>query len=98
MVTKMLKSRQKSIVDMIKDKNLIPAQFKFQPETNDFYLIELNESDFYFKTNQDGFHMRPGLNNKLDSSANAGGFGATLVYFEKWLTAIAQEMEIGNPW
>jgi len=94
----MLKSRQKMIVDLIKAKNLLPSQFNFHPETNDYYLIGLKGTDLFFKTDGGGFTMRPGLNGKLESSANAGGFGPNLTYFEKWVDAIYKEIEIGDPW
>lgn len=94
----MLKSRQKMIVDIIKAKNLLPTQFTFHPDTNDYYMVVLKETDLYFKTSESGFKMRPGMNGKFESSGNVGGFVANLPYFQKWMDAIAQEIEIGDPW
>lgn len=98
MNTTMLRIRQKEIVDIIKSKNLSIRKFEFTPDSNDFYSIKLKESDLYFRTDKDGFVMKPGLENKLAYSANAGGFTPTLQYLSKWLDTIVIELEIGNPW
>lgn len=96
--TVMLRSRQKEITDLIKSKGLKLKEFEFQPETNDYFKLKFKNTDLYFRTDKDGFVMRPGPNKSISHSANAGGWIPNLPVLGVWLDTIVTEIEIGDPW
>ncbi|NEU10100.1 hypothetical protein GZH53_17380 [Flavihumibacter sp. R14] len=98
METVMLRSRQKEITDLIKLKGLKLKQFDFQPVTNNFFKLTFRDTDLYFRTDKDGFVMRPGPDKVISHSANVGGWKPNLPYLEIWLDTIVTELEIGDPW
>ncbi len=94
----MLKSRQKEITNVIKEKGFKPKEFEFTPDTNSFFTLAWKGSAFYFTTSSDGYKMSPGLKSKIVEVANVGGWEANLHQMGHWLDCVLKEKESGDPW
>lgn len=94
----MLKSRQKEITKVIKEKGFKLNEFEFTPSTNIFFTVKWKGSGFYFKTTTDGYAMSPGIKGKINEAANVGGWDANLHQMGHWLDCVLKEKEVGDPW
>lgn len=96
---KMLPVRQKEIVDKIKSLGFKLKDFKFNPATNDTFVINyLPITDFYISIQSKGYVFKPAQNGILSASGEAATWDTGLKWLDYWLRALKENIEIGNPW
>jgi hypothetical protein len=107
---RLLKSQKNQLFDIIEEKGLSPAQFKFEEIVDDsgFILVkkthlQYDESEFYFI-----FDLDKRFNSRLvqyspaetiiETETSCENWNEQLYYFRKWLTNIIREISIEDKW
>jgi hypothetical protein len=104
----MLAYRQKIITDKILASGIGITDFEFKPVSNDEFNIYFKPNNaFYFRqTGKKSFNlikinvytMSPFINGEKKLDFDFEGFDKLVAKFEIWLTAIKENIDIGNPW
>lgn len=96
---KMLPVRQKVIVDKIKSLGFKLSDFKFNPATNDFFVINyLPITEYYISIHNKKYALMPAQNGILGAGGEAATWDTGLKWLDYWLRALKENIEVGNPW
>lgn len=96
---KMLPIRQKEIVNKIKSVGFKLSDFKFNPATNDTFVINyLSIADYYISIQNKRYTLKPAQNGIMMATGDAATWDTGLKWLEYWLVGLKENVEIGNPW
>lgn len=99
----MLPIKQKQVVDKITTAGFKASDFIFEPKSNEeFSLIYKAIPGYIFQRTENPtarrFEYCPGSNGEYKSLFIYLGFGSLIDNMDKWLSALKENIEIGNPW
>jgi hypothetical protein len=96
---KMLPVRQKEIVDKIKSLGFKLKDFKFNPATNETFVINyLPVTDYYISIQNKRYTVKPAQNGTMLAAGEAVTWDTGLKWLDYWLRALKENIEVGNPW